>query len=156
MYIPFDYLEGDSSMRVEITKDRLGAFIYNAISLLQEDGWVLERVEQEIGITHDEYISISENSFTIELTDDERGAIAREVDREDKLRDIVARVNDLDEDESPLLNGYSATEIIEDARLLDAILIRHERAEGWVDNGSYWATIDDCIKDVMKKRTQYI
>lgn len=143
-------------MTVEISKEKLGAFIYNAIWLLQEDGWELNRVEQEIGITHDEYNSIAENSFRVELTPEERGAIAREVDREDKLNDIISRIEELDEDESPLLNGYSAKEIIEDARLLDAIRIRHERAEGWVDNGSYWDTIDDCIKDVMKRRTQYI
>lgn len=132
-------------MTVEISKDRLGALIYNAISLLQEDGWMLDRLEQELGITHDEYNSIAENSFRVEITDEERGAIAREVHREDKLNDIINRVTELDEGESKYLHGYSATEIIEDARLMDEIFRRHEKAEGWVDNSSYWELLDDCI-----------
>lgn len=143
-------------MTVEISKEKLGAFIYNAIWLLQEDGWELNRVEQEIGITHDEYISIAENSFTVDLSLDDRYAIAREVDREDKIRDIVTRIEELDEDESSCLNGYPASEIIEDQRLLNEILRRWEKAEGWVDNSDYWHLIDDCINDVMKIRTQII
>ena len=143
-------------MTVEISKDRLGAFIYNAIHLLEDEGLSLETIEQEIGITNDEYISIAENSFRVELSDEQRGAIAREVERDDKLRDIVSRVVDLWEDESPYLNGYSSQEIIEDKRLLQEILRRWEKAEGWVDNSSYWELLDDCIKDVMKTRTQYI
>lgn len=143
-------------MIVEISKDRLSSFIYNAIWLLQEDGWVLDRIEQEIGITHDEYNSIAEKSFRIELSPEERGAIAREVDREDKINDIVKRIEEMDEAESPYLNGYSAKEIIEDARLMDAIFRRYEKAEGWTDNDDYWYLIDDCIKDVMKIKSQII
>lgn len=143
-------------MRVEISRNRLGALIYNAIGMLEDDGFSIEEIEEEIGITHDEYISICENSFTIELTDAERGAIAREVDREDKINDIISRIEELEEDESNLLNGYSSQEIVEDQRLLQEILRRYEKAEGWTDNSDYWYLIDDCIKDVMKKRTQYI
>ena len=143
-------------MTVEISKDRLGAFIYNAISILVSEGFSLEAMEEQIGITHDEYNSIAENSFRVEITNEERGAIAREVDREDKLNDIINRVKELDEDESKHLHGYSAEEIIEDARLLDEILRRYEKAEGWVDNSSYWELLDDCIGDVMKSRNQFI
>ena len=143
-------------MRVEISKEKLGSFIYNAIWLLQEDGWELNRALQEIGITHDEYNSITEQSFTVDLSLDDRYAIAREVEREDKLGEIISRVEELYEGESSYLNGYEASEIIVDQRLLQEILRRWEKAEGWVDNSSYWELLDDCIKDVMKIRTQII
>lgn len=143
-------------MRVEISRDKLGAYIYNAISLLEDEGWSLEKIEQEVGISHDEYNSIAENSFTIELTDEERFAIAREVEREDKISDIVTRIEELEEAESSCLNGSSASEIIEDQRLINEILRRWEKAEGWVDNSDYWHLVDDCIYDVIIHRNQII
>lgn len=133
---------------MKISKKRLACLLFNA--LWAESVTDEEAFKEQIGITDEEFQAIIQGNVEDELTEEERFKIARAVDREDKINDIITRVEELDEDESSYLNGFSATEIIENKSLLDEILRRYEKAEGWVDNSDYWYLIDDCIKDVMK------
>lgn len=135
---------------MKITKQRLACLLFNAVEMLDEMGAEVEDIKKGIGITDEELFAIQYGKIEEDLTDDERYKIAREVDRENKLEDIVHRIEELDEDESSYLNGFTAEEIIKDESLLDEILNRYEKAEGWVDNSDYWYLIDDCINDAMK------
>ena len=143
-------------MKITVSRDRITALLYNAIGMLEDDGFSVEEITEEVGISKDEYDALIKHRLEVEISHEERYAIAREVDRSDKITDIVQRVIELHEDESPYLNGYEVPEIIGDQLILNDILRRYEKAEGWVDNSSYWELLDDCIKDVMKTRTQYI
>lgn len=135
---------------MKISKPILESYLVKAIELLEDSGVPRYKIREKLGLTYVDLSDIELGDIEVVLADDERYKIACEVDREDKLNDIITRVKELDEDESPCLNGFSATEIIEDESLLDEILRRYEKAEGWVDNSDYWYLIDDCIKDVMK------
>lgn len=139
---------------MKISKQRLACLLSNAIVWLRCNGAGINEIEAEIGIADEELMAIEKGNVEECLTDDERFKIALEVDRENKLSDIKDRVRELWEDESPNLNGLTADEIIGDEELMKNILIRSERAEGWMDNGSYWYLIDDCIKDGIKNGGQ--
>lgn len=134
---------------MKISKQRLACLLFNALEMIDEMGADLEDINNGLGITEPEMLAIYQGNVEDVLTDEERYKIAREVDRESKLQDIVYRLMDMESD-SPCLNGFTPDEVIDDKGLLDEILRRYEKAEGWVDNSDYWYLIDDCIKDVLK------
>lgn len=137
---------------MKITKPILASYLIKAIELLEDSGVPRYKIRERLGLTYEELSAIEMANVEVVLYDEERYKIAREVDRENKIGDIVTRIEELDEDESHYLNGFTGEEIIKDESLLNEILRRYEKAEGWVDNSDYWYLIDDCIRDVLKKR----
>lgn len=139
---------------MKISKQKLVTFLIEAIGMMEDELIPRYKIREMLGVSYLELYELETGNVEIELPDNERYKIALEVDRENKLSDIKDRVRELWEDESPNLNGLTADEIIGDEELMKNILIRVERAEGWMDNGSYWYLIDDCIDDGIKNGGQ--
>lgn len=136
---------------MKITKQRLACLLYNAIVWMESNGADEEEIQYNIGITSTEMMGVKNGDAEELLTPEERYKIFLEVDAENRLEDIEYRVCELWESESSYLCGLTADEVIGNKRLMNNILKRYERAEDWMDNGSYWHLLDDCIKEETNK-----
>lgn len=136
-----------------ITKQRLACLLYNAIDWLKSNGVDQEEIEYNLGITELEMLAIENRDVEELLTPQERYKIFLEVDAESKLQDIETRVRELWEGESLYLCGFTADQILGNSKMMNNILNRYERAQGWADNSSYWELLDECIKDEAEKES---
>ena len=141
---------------MKITKQRLSYLLLNALEMLDEMGADVSDIKLGIGITDSEMLAVVKGNVEDWLTQEERYKIFLEVSAENKLQDIETRVRELSEGESPYLCGLTEDEVIGNEELMNEILRRYERAEGWVDNSDYWYLVDDCIRDVLEHRTQIV
>ena len=136
---------------MKITKPILESYLVKAIELLEDSGVPRYKIRERLGLTYEDLTAIEMRDVEVALTDDERHKIAREVDTEDKLQDIVMRVRELWDGESLYLHGFTAEQILGNSKIMHNILNRYEKALGWQDNSSYWELLDYCIGEETSK-----